>query len=73
MNLCFTTADAYLLHPNTYLPQYIHSSTEGETGAEQDLDGDGDIQVPQYGFPFSRRRQNCKDNDVNSTLAMLGK
>lgn len=61
----------YLLHPNTYLPCFTYSSTDGEVEVEQN-DMDEEAGVEPYGFPSTRRRQNYKDSEIGSVITMLG-
>lgn len=71
------TGDAYLRHPNSYLPRYnIQSETDGETSlASSKLLNNSDLvnknlivesdeeDVPAYGFPKRRNRREASDID----------
>lgn len=71
------TGDAFLRHPNSYLPRYnIQSETDGETSlASSKLLNNSDLvnknqivesdeeDVPAYGFPKRRNRREASDID----------
>lgn len=73
------SADAYLRHPNSYLPKYIPSETEGENvpltsaALRRQINGldigphqiveSDEEDIPSYGFPSQRRNRNRRNGD----------
>lgn len=82
-------ADSYLRHPNSYLPKYIASETDGEnapltSGRQRQINGldigphqiveSDDEDIPPYGFPSHGKRRNRRDgSDIDLVLGSGGK